>query len=200
MTIDINPLRSRLESERKRLIERLEQLIRSVQITGGRRENPFGKWDEAARESLEVRQELVSEKQLRGNLAEVERALDKLGKGTYGLCDNCGQPIAPDRLEALPWARLCLSCKAEEEKKVKSRSFPYGRKVASYSDEIFTNSWDFDVPETIADWVEDMEDMEEDEPLVKRLKITKKPRPESSEENWLRERGKLRRKGSPHQA
>jgi len=180
MTIDINPLRSRLEKERKRLIERLERLIGSVHITGERRENPFGKWDEAARESLEIRQELVSEKQLRDNLVEVERALGKLGKGTYGLCDNCGQPIARDRLEALPWARLCLSCKAGEEKKVKNRSFSNGRKVPSYSDEIFTNSWDFDLPETIADWVEDME---KDEPLVKRLKTNKKPKPEPSGEN-----------------
>ncbi len=48
---------------------------------------------------------------LRTNLREVERALDKMDRGTYGACERCGQPIAPERLEAIPWARLCISCK-----------------------------------------------------------------------------------------
>ncbi|MBA7707673.1 RNA polymerase-binding transcription factor DksA [subsurface metagenome] len=38
----------------------------------------------------------------------------KCDEGTYGLCDACGQPIDPARLEALPEASLCLSCKAAE--------------------------------------------------------------------------------------
>jgi DnaK suppressor protein len=47
---------------------------------------------------------------LRETLAEVERALDKLDKGDYGLCESCGQPIAEARLEAMPAARLCMNC------------------------------------------------------------------------------------------
>ena len=34
----------------------------------------------------------------------------KLDNGTFGVCENCGQPIAPDRLEAKPAARLCMEC------------------------------------------------------------------------------------------
>ena len=48
---------------------------------------------------------------LRSNLRDVERALTKLGLGTYGTCERCGKPIAPERLEALPWALLCIDCK-----------------------------------------------------------------------------------------
>ena len=48
--------------------------------------------------------------QLREALAEVEHALDKLSQGTYGLCESCGKPIAPARLEAKPAARLCIDC------------------------------------------------------------------------------------------
>ena len=43
-------------------------------------------------------------------MARTERALAKLDDGTYGLCDNCGDPIAPGRLRALPDGVLCLRC------------------------------------------------------------------------------------------
>lgn len=41
-------------------------------------------------------------------LADVERALVKLEEGSYGRCDVCGEPIAEERLEALPWAVRCV--------------------------------------------------------------------------------------------
>jgi DnaK suppressor protein len=41
-------------------------------------------------------------------LADVDRALAKLDDGSYGICDACGRPIAEGRLEALPWATLCV--------------------------------------------------------------------------------------------
>ena len=43
-------------------------------------------------------------------LADVRRAEAKLAAGSYGVCDRCGQPIGEERLEALPWATLCISC------------------------------------------------------------------------------------------
>jgi DnaK suppressor protein len=46
--------------------------------------------------------------QLQVTRADVIRALEKLDDGTYGTCDVCGQPIAVGRLEALPWAVLCV--------------------------------------------------------------------------------------------
>ena len=50
-------------------------------------------------------------KELRANLLDVERALAKMDQGAYGTCERCHQPIAPERLEAIPWARLCMACK-----------------------------------------------------------------------------------------
>jgi DnaK suppressor protein len=43
---------------------------------------------------------------------EIDRALAKVEEGTFGLCDACGGDIAEERLEALPWATLCVACKA----------------------------------------------------------------------------------------
>ena len=51
---------------------------------------------------------------LRSNLSDVERALSKMEAGTYGICERCGRPIAPERLEALPWAVLGIDCKQAE--------------------------------------------------------------------------------------
>jgi DnaK suppressor protein len=51
---------------------------------------------------------------LRGQLRDVERALRKMDDGTYGLCERCGQPIGIERLEALPYSTLCVSCKQKE--------------------------------------------------------------------------------------
>jgi DnaK suppressor protein len=45
-------------------------------------------------------------------LREVEHALEKFATDTYGVCERCGKPIAPARLEARPEARLCIDCAA----------------------------------------------------------------------------------------
>ncbi|MBI2852819.1 MAG: TraR/DksA C4-type zinc finger protein [Chloroflexi bacterium] len=86
-----------------------------IQSADVRREgSPFGKREEEATESFELEKRLALEKQVRANLAEIEHALQKFEKGTYGSCDVCGQPIDPGRLEVLPQANLCLSCKAKQ--------------------------------------------------------------------------------------
>ena len=122
MVTEFNILRSRLKSEQKRLIDQLEQLKASVRPAEERREgSPFGKREEEATESLELEKRLALEKRVREQLAEVEHTLHKFEEGTYGLCDSCGQHIDPARLEALPQANLCLSCKAHQAKNAKGR-------------------------------------------------------------------------------
>ena len=65
-------------------------------------------------EYLELDKYLALQKRIIDRLVKVQHALHKFDEGTYGLCDACGQPIDPARLEALPEASLCLSCKAAE--------------------------------------------------------------------------------------
>jgi DnaK suppressor protein len=43
-------------------------------------------------------------------LREIEDALERLRDGTYGTCLDCGMPVSRKRLEAVPWARYCVSC------------------------------------------------------------------------------------------
>ena len=43
-------------------------------------------------------------------LGDISRALARLDAGEYGICTSCGEPISPGRLEALPYAELCIAC------------------------------------------------------------------------------------------
>lgn len=43
-------------------------------------------------------------------LRQIQEALDRLQLGEYGICLSCEEPIPPKRLEALPWAKYCVSC------------------------------------------------------------------------------------------
>ncbi len=125
MTTGFNLLRARLESERARLIVELEQSKASVTPAEERREgSPFGKREEEATEALELEKRLALERRIKEQLAKVEHALTKFEKGTYGLCDNCGQKIDPARLEALPEASLCMKCKAQQAKNAKGKLPP----------------------------------------------------------------------------
>ena len=48
-------------------------------------------------------------------LAEIDSALGRIEDGTYGICTNCGTPIPEERLEARPWATLCIGCQRSQE-------------------------------------------------------------------------------------
>ncbi len=46
----------------------------------------------------------------------LDKALERIENGTYGLCYSCNEPISRERLEAVPHARMCIQCKSKEEK------------------------------------------------------------------------------------
>ena len=47
-------------------------------------------------------------------LQAIEEALSRIEKGTYGLCRDCGEPVAEARLNAIPWTRVCIACKEKQ--------------------------------------------------------------------------------------
>ena len=49
-------------------------------------------------------------------LKEIDAALKRIEDGTFGICARCGKPIAEERLEAVPYATLCIDCKRLEER------------------------------------------------------------------------------------
>ena len=118
MAVTFDELGRRLKEERERLGKALDQLRASAPAVGETREgSPYGKKEEGATEAFELEKRLALERRVSGLLGEVEHALQKLDKGTYGLCDICGQSVEMARLEVLPQANLCLTCKARQEAK-----------------------------------------------------------------------------------
>ena len=69
---------------------------------------------DSAQSTAERNKVLAVIERLRENLRDVEIALGKIEKGTYGVCERCGDPISPERLEAIPYARLDVKCKQKE--------------------------------------------------------------------------------------
>jgi DnaK suppressor protein len=49
-------------------------------------------------------------------LTEIDAALARIENGTFGICGRCGNPIGQERLDALPWATLCIDCKRKQER------------------------------------------------------------------------------------
>jgi RNA polymerase-binding protein DksA len=109
-------LNQRLRDDLVRLKEQFETLKASAPQEDRREGSPFGKREEEATETADLENRLALEKRVLDQMADVETAIAKLDKGTYGKCEKCGQSIAPARLEALPYARLCIACKSKQGK------------------------------------------------------------------------------------
>ena len=48
-------------------------------------------------------------------LQAIDEALMRIEKGSFGICKDCGEPIAEARLNAIPWTRVCISCKEKQK-------------------------------------------------------------------------------------
>ena len=55
----------------------------------------------------------------RQKLLSIDESLERLKQGSYGICEECELDIAEERLKALPFTRLCVSCQADQEKEAK---------------------------------------------------------------------------------
>jgi len=109
-------IREHLEEEKKRVLARINELSVQDPFSDPERTNDNAASDaEASEESSHDRfAALIA--QLKQQLSDIEAALSRVTRGTYGFCSKCGEMIDTDRLSILPTAILCLSC---EKKKAK---------------------------------------------------------------------------------
>jgi DnaK suppressor protein len=114
--------RTRLEAERRRLQAELRAINqRAVSAEDSPRAGAVEGGDDdamadAASQMLDRDRDLAVESSLRILLAEVEQALTRLRRGSYGTCVRCRRPIQLQRLRVIPYATLCIACKEDEEK------------------------------------------------------------------------------------
>lgn len=69
---------------------------------------------DAGSKAFEREQDMFVVEKVRESLEQIERAIGRIDAGTYGSCEECGQPIGRARLEAFPRATLCMGCKLAE--------------------------------------------------------------------------------------
>lgn len=102
------------------LLKRREDLIKEILESRVRESDPLKRdigdiYDEASTER-ERELSLILGDRDRQKLIEIDDALQRMESGEYGVCENCGDRIAPARLKAQPFTKLCINCKAEEER------------------------------------------------------------------------------------
>ncbi|MER6319029.1 TraR/DksA C4-type zinc finger protein [Streptomyces sp. NPDC001581] len=115
---EVDEARSELMSEVLRL--RAELDASEVAISGLMRDSGDGAGDDQAdtgTKNITRESELALAANATSMLEQTERALERLEAGTYGLCENCGQPIGKARMQAFPRATLCVDCKQKQERR-----------------------------------------------------------------------------------
>jgi RNA polymerase-binding protein DksA len=117
--VDVEVFRRRLLEERKRVNDAIEYLHEE---NSGSLEDETGETPldnhlaETATATLDREIDYTLEENSAHVLTAIDAALARIDQGTYGRCARCGRPISPERLEARPWASLCIDCQREEER------------------------------------------------------------------------------------
>lgn len=111
--MDFDGARAALTEEREKLVRQLEEMG-ATESGDLRSDLEFGDgFADAGAATAERTEVLGLIETLKGQLDAADKALIKLDNGTYGSCDNCGQPIPTARLEARPSSVLCVDCKTK---------------------------------------------------------------------------------------
>ena len=111
----------KLAELRSALVEQRDNLRKEIADQGGDPDSDDAAIDvergfaDSAHSTAERARLIAVMKALRANLRWVNRALKKMDLGTYGTCERCGNEIPIERLEALPWAILCVDCARKGE-------------------------------------------------------------------------------------
>jgi len=120
--VDTAEIRRRLEAERRRLAE----LTGTLSVRNGEAEaeatSEFGGYDQhpadMASETFERAKDFSILIGMAAKIADIDRALERLAAGNYGICEACGQPIGVARLEASPATRFCRTDQARSERRI----------------------------------------------------------------------------------
>ncbi len=107
-------IKSDLEKKRRALTSAIHDSMDSTRETDDRREmfkDPYG--CASLTHDDEVAAVMVDRRAR--ELAEIDRALEDLDAGRYGVCRDCGDPIAEARLKVMPFATRCVACQARQE-------------------------------------------------------------------------------------
>lgn len=115
---EVAEIQAELEAEIVRLADHIQ--VSEAELVGLLRDGSEGAGRDPAdvgSTNFERDHEMSLANNARELLDQTRSALKHIAAGTYGICDNCGQPIGKGRLQAFPRATLCVQCKQREERR-----------------------------------------------------------------------------------
>lgn len=116
----LKQLESKLKEKKQTIQKELEKFAKKDKKIEGDWDTRFPKWNgevgsaalEKAADEVEEYESLLSiEFTLEKKLRDIQKALDKIRKGEYGLCEKCEKSISPERLKVIPEAKFCKKCR-----------------------------------------------------------------------------------------
>jgi DnaK suppressor protein len=120
-TIDIDRFRDTLLEERRRVAAAIENLHDEHPGSMSDETGEDAVYDnhlaDTATETYDRELDYTLEENSEHVLSDIDAALARIEEGTYGICMNCGKQIPEERLEARPWATLCIDCQRERERR-----------------------------------------------------------------------------------
>jgi DnaK suppressor protein len=114
----LNKTRERLLEMKTRLLAGINSELRAERE--GNKDEGMDTYDLASEERDREISLLLSDRE-RLKIQQVDDALDRIGDSSYGVCESCGLEIAEERLDAMPFTRLCHDCQQEQEREARSQ-------------------------------------------------------------------------------
>ncbi len=111
-------VRRRLEEMKEKILAEMDQANRSERE--GLKDEGMDTYDLASEERDREISFILSDRE-RAKIGAIDDALERLGDGTYGVCESCGLEIGEERLEALPFTRLCRDCQQDLERETRTQ-------------------------------------------------------------------------------
>lgn len=125
-TRDLERFRQLLMKERTRVLEELDYIEENYVGKTPRECSSDSAYSmhpaDAGTDSIEVEKAYLIGAASGAALEDIADALHKLDRGEYGLCERCGKEIPAERLEAVPYARDCVTCRAEFERAARGQA------------------------------------------------------------------------------
>jgi len=116
---ELELMRVKLLEERERIVADLQSLEEQTASTPKDASGDLSGYSSHmadSSDSMEREKAFLFASVKRRRLDELGLALQHLDAGTFGICESCGNPIPPKRLERMPGATMCVSCKEKQEK------------------------------------------------------------------------------------
>jgi DnaK suppressor protein len=112
LSTEIKKYRDVLEKKRDELLA-----ATSVRTPATEPGSKSGDWIDQSSQENEIHVRLALKQTDSKLLRAIEEAILRIDQGTYGICMECENEIAAPRLDAVPWTRVCIDCKAKQKEK-----------------------------------------------------------------------------------